>query len=215
MKRLHALLDKKSEVQIKKAIRAAELKTSAEIVPMIVWDSSPMFHVWPLLFLVFALISAIGFPLLPLDIFFPLQPWHLVVLNLISVLGLSHFVSRFSAVQNFLTPDWFEKEQVYQRALLEFYQAQMDQTLAKTGVLLFVSIRERRAVVLADKAISSKVPENTWDEIILSLTRVAKQTSLTDGIVNAVAMTGEKLSVTFPRSPNDTNELPDKLIIKL
>lgn len=214
MKKLHALLDQTSEEKIKEAIRLAEMKTSAEIVPMIVWSSSPIFHIWPLLFLLFSLISAIVFPLLPLDVFFPVQPWGLVALNLILVVGLSLVCSRLAGIQNFLTPDWFEKEQVHQRALLEFYQAQMDQTLAKTGVLLFVSIRERRAVVLADSAISAKVPEGTWSEIIASLTQQAKKTTLTDGIVNAVKLTGEKLRPMFPRSPTDTNELPDRLIIK-
>jgi putative membrane protein len=215
MKRLQALIDKNSEHKIKKAIGEAESRTSAEIVPMVVWESSPTFHVRPILFLCLALLSSVLFPLLHMDLFFPLLPWHLAALCFLIVLGLAHWGAKQPFVQNFLTPDQFEEAHVSQRALLEFHHAQMDQTLAKTGVLLFVSIRERRAVVIADKAISDKVPKETWSEVIRCLTTTAKKLNITDGIVEAILLAGKKLSPVFPKHANDKNELPDKLILKL
>jgi putative membrane protein len=52
--------------------------------------------------------------------------------------------------------------QVEARALLAFYQSNIQRTIGATGVLIFVSLMERRAVVLADKAIDELVPKDTW-----------------------------------------------------
>jgi putative membrane protein len=91
----------------------------------------------------------------------------------------------------------------------------MDQTIAKTGVLIFVSIRERRAVVLSDKTISTRVQPEVWSQVVGALTVTAHRSNMTEGIVAAVEKVGELLEPQFPRGPHDINELPDKLIVKV
>lgn len=214
MNKVQTLFNSESADKVRTAIRRAEAKTSAEIIPMIVWQSTPNFHVWPLLFLIFGLLASFLFPHIPINFLFPLQAGHVAVLLFILSVGASYILARVGFIQNFLTPDAIEEQQVYQRAMFEFYQLQMQKTAGQTGILLFVSVRERRAVVLADSSISSAVPKETWSEIIGVLTSTARQTSMTEGVVKAIELTGEKLMGSFPRGPQDVNELPDKLILK-
>lgn len=215
MKRIKRLLDDSSEAKIREAIRSAERKTSAEIVPMIVWESSPTFHVFPILFLILALLAAALAPWMTEFFVNSVPGWGVYALLTVAVTVLAIFFSRTVFFQRALTPDEFEGQMVERRALFEFYQSQMDATIAKTGVLIFVSVRERRAVVLADKTISTRVDPNVWNQVVESLTTTAHRSSMTEGIIAAVERVGELLSEQFPRGPHDVNELPDKLIVKV
>lgn len=203
------------EAKIKTAIEQAEAQTSAEIVPMIVSTSTLARHVFPILFLGLGLISSEAYHLMPIDAFYPLTP-SMVFFILVFMSALIAFVlSRFNCVKRALTSDIEEALNVERRALSEFYQAQMTSTLSKTGILLFLSLQERKAVVLADKSISDKFDKSVWEGVIQELLRGAKNESLTHGIVSAIHACAELVKKDFPRHANDKNELADKLIIKL
>lgn len=208
------IISTQSQDKISEAIRRAELQTSAEIVPMVVWQSTPTFHVFPILFLFFALISALTFPFLHLDTFYPLLPWQIALGLAVASIILPALLSQLEFVQDYLTPDNIELHNVEQRALVEFCMAKMDKTRERTGVLIFVSLREKKAVVLADEAISSKIDKNAWNEILKELIGQIKTSGLEDGFISAIEKTGNFLSPVFPCALKDRNELPNRLIVK-
>jgi len=79
--------------------------------------------------------------------------------------------------------------------------------------LLFVSVAERYAEIIADKGIDATVPVGTWKKIIDDLTAAIGEGRSADGLVAAIAAIGAHLAQHFPPDARDPNELPDHLII--
>jgi putative membrane protein len=85
-------------------------------------------------------------------------------------------------------------------------------TAGRTGVLIFVSLTERYAEVIADVGIGSRVDPLLWEDTIRDLTAHARQEKLADGFVQAIGSVGAVLAEHFPLSPGNENELDDHLI---
>jgi len=101
-----------------------------------------------------------------------------------------------------------------EQAFQEFYANGLHKTEAATGVLLFVSLLERRVVVLADEGISGKVEADHWvstDEAILAGIR---RNSLRDGLLAGIEQAGRRLAEHFPVGADDRNEIPDRIILR-
>ena len=81
------------------------------------------------------------------------------------------------------------------------------------GVLLFVSVAEHHAQIIADKGIDAKVAPGTWKHIVDDLTAAIGGGHPADGFVAAITAIGAVLAQHFPPGANDPNELPDHLII--
>lgn len=113
-----------------------------------------------------------------------------------------------------LLPRAYYNRLVDVRAELEFYRHYQNRTQGHTAILLFVSMLEHRAVVLADKAIASKLPPETWDEVVRLMTSELKHKDLTSGMIKAVQKSAQILSQHFPAHPENKNELGNQLVIK-
>lgn len=101
---------------------------------------------------------------------------------------------------------------VRRRAEAQFERLGIAKTAGRTGVLILVSLREHRAVLLADRAIDEKVPAGTWDAIVARIAAAARERRLGAGLVEAVAEVGRILAEHFPRAEGDVNELPDEVV---
>lgn len=99
------------------------------------------------------------------------------------------------------------------RAELEFYRSRVFNTKKKTGILLFMSFYEHRAVVLADKGIAELLPAHTWDEVVKLLTSAVKTNQLADGLSQAIRKCGDILIRHFPQNDPDENQLCNQLRI--
>lgn len=102
---------------------------------------------------------------------------------------------------------------VHRHAEREFVRLGIAGTSGRTGVLLFLSLAERRAVILADQGIHAKVTEGTWDRILSSLLSAMREGRRVDALVGAVDQIGRVLSEHIPRTPGDQNELPDDVAL--
>jgi putative membrane protein len=78
--------------------------------------------------------------------------------------------------------------------------------------MIYLSMREHRAEIVADEAIVTKVAPEVWGDAMAALLAEIKQGRIADGMVAAVAQVGQVLAEHFPRTEDDTNELPDRLI---
>ena len=85
-------------------------------------------------------------------------------------------------------------------------------THGRTGVLLYLSMREHRAEIVADQPIAAIVPAEVWGEAMADMLAEIKQGHIAEGLAAGVRDVGQVLSEHFPRSEDDENELPDRLI---
>jgi putative membrane protein len=111
-----------------------------------------------------------------------------------------------------MTPRFIKRNNVHRAALEQFLAHGIHLTQGRTGVLIFASLSEHQAEIVADTAIYAKVDPNVWREAIHALLQGARSGDLTAGIVSAVQLSGRVLSEHFPPN-NDTNELPNKVVI--
>ena len=111
-----------------------------------------------------------------------------------------------------LTPAKTLDARVHRAAVAQFEAQGLAHTRDRTGVLLYASLADHRAQVLADEGIYAKAPQAVWDEVVGLLVAGLKAGSPGDGFVAAVERTGEILAACLPPRDDDANELPDGLI---
>lgn len=78
------------------------------------------------------------------------------------------------------------------------------------GVLIFVSLEEDEAAIVADKGIASKVAPDYWQPLHATLVDALKQGKHAEGIIRTIETVGAEMAKHFPREDGDINELPDK-----
>ena len=111
-----------------------------------------------------------------------------------------------------LTPAATKHRRVRRRAIAIFQAAAAGRTTGRTGILIYLSLAERRAEIIADEAILKVTDDHTWGEAMTELITDVREGRVGDGIAAAVERVGVVLSEHFPRSSADLNEIPDKLI---
>ena len=105
------------------------------------------------------------------------------------------------------------RKTVDELAKREFARLGIGKTRDKTGVLIYMLLEERQFYILADSAINNKVTEDTWHRIKDGMQEFFLKGMFAKGIIHGVEETGKVLAEHFPVKPDDTNEIPDKVII--
>ncbi len=121
-------------------------------------------------------------------------------------------VLKWMPLRLLLTPAATKHRRVRRRAVAIFQAAAAGRTAGKTGVLIYLSLAERRAEIIADEAIHKVADDHTWGEAMHALVAEVREGRPADGIVAAIERVGTVLAEHFPRSADDKNEIPDKLI---
>lgn len=111
-----------------------------------------------------------------------------------------------------LVPPHIKRLRVRHRATTYFKTGAERRTTGRTGILLYLSLDEHRAEILADEAIASKVPAEVWGEAMAAMLIELKAAHLADGMIAAIGRIGVVLAEQLPRADDDVNELPDRLI---
>ncbi|HEX2762784.1 MAG TPA: hypothetical protein VHM92_02910 [Allosphingosinicella sp.] len=111
-----------------------------------------------------------------------------------------------------LTPPGTKTRRVRRRAVELFRAGTERKTKGRTGVLLYLSLLERRAEIVADEAIHSEVTPDAWGEAMAALVDEVKAGRPGEGMARAVGKIGEVLAKCLPPNADNPNELPDRLI---
>ena len=85
-------------------------------------------------------------------------------------------------------------------------------TRGATGILVYLSLAEHRAEILADRAIAEKVEPEAWGEAMAALLDRVRAGDIAAGMAAAVEQVGALLAAHFPKGDDNPNELPDRLI---
>ncbi|WP_265563748.1 TPM domain-containing protein [Sphingomicrobium arenosum] len=111
-----------------------------------------------------------------------------------------------------LVPPATKTRRVRRRAI-DIYKAGADKrTVRRTGILIYLSMGEHRAEIIHDEAITKAVAPDAWGEAMIALLGPVKEGRVADGICAAIGEIGEVLAKHFPKSVDNPNEIPDKLI---
>lgn len=201
------LFSAEDERRISEAITSAERATSGEIVVVVAAHSDGYFYMPPL-------VGAIVALLVPwLLIYFSTLGLVSIYLTQLAVFAIVTALLLPMRVRTALVPSSFKRLHAHRRAIEQFLVQNLHTTAGRTGVLLFVSVAERHAEIVADKGIDAVVPPGTWKKIIDGLTAAIGEGHSADGFVAAIAAIGGHLTRHFPPDAHDPNELPDHLII--
>lgn len=211
--------------RVSAAITAAEAKSDGEIIA-ITADQSDAYHDVGLHWAVLAMVAVLAFfAAMPSQ----LVQWHdriqgwsaepttrelltlLLFFALIKFLVVL-FLLKWRPLRMLLTPGATKTRRVRRRAIMLFKTGAERRTVGRTGILIYLSMAEHRAEIVGDEAITRVTTPETWGEAMTALLTHVKAGRPGDGIVAAVEIIGEVLAEHFPKSQEDSNEIPDKLI---
>ena len=100
---------------------------------------------------------------------------------------------------------------VLDRAAQVFDKLHMQNTQLRNGVLIYLSIENRKFAILGDAGINAVVPENFWDDIKDRMIAHFREEHFSEGLVEAIQSAGGQLKKHFPYESDDVNELPDDI----
>ena len=219
-------LSRDDHAKVSAAIAAAEQTSDGEIVAVATELSDPYHDValhWALLVLIATLAIFAAWPSV-LHFWFDLflggwrpEPSLRELLTLLLVLAVAKFtavllVLRYMPLRLALTPGATKTRRVRRRAISIFKAGAERRTIGRTGILIYLSMGEHRAEIVADEAIVKVTDADTWGEAMAALVSEVKAGRPADGIVAAVEQVGLVLAEHFPKSHDNPNEIPDKLI---
>lgn len=201
------LIAEEDRARVAHAITEAETTTSGEIVAVIAAESDS--HLW----LPFLVASAVAL----------LVPWPLIYLTWVAVQWI--FLAQLLVFAALVVVFWWrplrfavlpralKNRTAHRRAVEQFLAQNMHTTDGRTGVLIFVSVAERYAEIIADTAIHEKVDAATWQAIVDRLTAQIASEKAANGFIEAVTAVGALLASHYPPGSDLKGALPDRLIV--
>lgn len=209
--------------RVAQAIREGESKTSAEIVPVIARSSGRYDRPEDIVGLWLALVGILSvWFLLPSrtaktgswDTFGP--SFEIVLLVAVTVVGFivgAFVATRIGWLRRLFTPHRQMREEVFARARQVFFDNRVYRTEGSTGVLLYISLYERMAAVIADQQVIDKLGQAQIDQICTEFTRRLAAGTPIDALCETAVSLGGRLSGVLPRAADDVNELSDALVL--
>jgi putative membrane protein len=122
--------------------------------------------------------------------------------------------SRTDALRRVLTAKDFRAKAARTGAAAMFYEAGIANTSAENGLLIYLSLLERRLEVIADRGILKAVPALKWNNAVFELKRIGR-TPEPEKLIKAVRDLGAVLAEHMPPTGENPNELPDGPRIEL
>ncbi len=193
--------------RISAAIRAAEAKTSGEIVCVLAQTSS----------------DATGLPILLAALIALALPWLLVAFTALTVhrILLLQIVVFFALAAVFclpmvrvaLLPRAARRAVAHRVALEQFAIRGIARKKDRSGILIFVSLAERYARIVADEGIAGRVTQAEWQGAVDALVSHCSSGRIADGFISAIETCGAVLATHFPRTPGNRDELPDRIYV--
>src|SRR3982751_3562462 len=190
--------------QLAQTVREIETQTDAEIVIVVRARSGTYRHADYLAGFILSFATLLFLLFSPFDFH---HYW--VAIDVALLFGIGAYISsRSSAIRRLLTTKEFRAEAVRQGAAAMFYEAGIANTEAEMGLLIYLSLLERRLEVIADRGVLKAAPPLEWDERLFELRQAGRRPQL-KSLTEAIRATGELLARVLPPTGENPNELPD------
>ncbi len=206
------ILTEQDHARIAAAIREAEESTAGEIYCVVARRSDGYFFSA-------AMVLVVSILVISLAVAFLMEAWWLtmrlpvfVSAQLLALAAALALIYLLPGLRIRLAPRRWQYMRAHDNSLKQFLARNVHLTAERTGVLIFVSVAERYAEIVADAGINAKVPQDMWDSIVAGLIDDARRDRLADGFVAAIGAVGALLAEHFPVGPDDINELDDHLV---
>lgn len=201
------LLTQEDRKAIEDAVRKAEAQTSGEIV-FAVTDASAHYH--------HATIQGAVIGMAVASAVYLSLPFSHTITGMLWTELLS-FVFFYALIPYVPWRRWLISARemdarVHEAAFMQFYTSGLYRTRESNGVEIYLSLFERRVVVIGDRGIHEKMGNPHWDGVRDRIIQGIKQGKPREGICTAIEICGEALALHFPHRLDDVNELPDQVI---
>ena len=143
------------------------------------------------------------------------QSWHVTAFygaTTLLVIGILYVLANIPGVDRLIVPKAVISRNVHRRALVHFTESGTVNTVDRTGILFFISLRERRVEIIADEGINAEVSQADWDGILKNLLSDIKNGKAASGLERAILDCSGMLEKHFPVKGDDVNELPDGIV---
>ena len=151
-----------------------------------------------------------------------LAPWPLIYLTQwsvqriflvqIAIFMVVALVCAWMPLRMALVPRAVRRARAHREAIEQFFARGVSRTRNRTGVLIFVSMAEHYARIVADEGIASKVPQSEWQGAVDALTGHMHEGRIAAGFITAIERCGAVLAAHAPPD-GATDELPDRLYV--
>lgn len=199
------MVSDEDQARIAAAVREAEARSKAQIVCVLARQSCDISAYAALYAATLALLTPwplIFFTQMPVDHIFAVQ---LIVFAIaLAVLG-------WTRLGLILTPRGLQRRQAYRAAAEQFFIRGLMRTQHRAGVLIYVSLAEHYARIIADEGLDGKISEADWRPAIEILTSHLSRGQVAQGYIAAIARCGELLAVAAPPEGRP-DALPDGLV---
>ena len=192
---------------LRSAIHAVEESSSAEVVITVRRQSDRYTHthagvatVLASAALAFLLFSPYNFSL-----------WSVLVDPLIVGLVSYYCSTQIPSISRWLNSDQTLGRHVRSAAHAAFFEKGIRHTRERTGILVFISLVERRVEIVPDSGVIQAVPPVPWREAVCRINTAMQQHVDGVSVAEHVAKLGDLLRHVLPRSADDENELPDEV----
>ena len=204
----HSFFSDDEKERISHAVKDAESRTSGEIATMIV-DHSDRYHEAEVLG------GGLVAGLAALSIAIAIQ--HVTIWTYIPMVCILNIPARLLFIRfPKLKVPFINKQRmihaVRERAVRAFYEKQLYKTRDENGVLIFVSILERKVWILGDRGVDRKIHHDAWQSHATEISVGINEGRACAALCTVIDKCGQMLAEHFPRKEDDTNELPDDLI---
>lgn len=206
------IIGAEDHARIAEAIRKAEAETSGEIYAVLARSSDDYFFAAGFVVTCGILIASV------IAAFLAHWYWFDIRLPMFGLAVLAAFLTAMlvlwflPAIRMLLVPRRIRYKRAHLNALQQFLARNVHITEHRTGILLFVSMAEHYAEVIADAGIHARVEQDEWNAIVATLIHHASRAQVAEGFVLAIGQAGLLLEKHFPAGPDNVNELDDHLI---
>lgn len=205
MKKAAEFFSVEEKARIEAAVRAVELRTSGEIVPLVV-DAAynyPRAEIQGGGLLALAIAANCSWWL------FDGSLWIFLAIFLLGYWPCRLLLRYFTPLLRLLIHPAEIDAEVAECAKVAFLDHNLHRTVDGTGILILICLFEHRVQVLADRGIHHAVTPETWQRVADMVTAGIKQGRTADALCAAVTYCGDLLAEKFPPRSDDTNELPN------
>lgn len=207
------ILTKQEREILADKIRAAETHTRGEIYCVVARRSDSYFY--PASFML-----AIGLLIVSIPLAFWLdRSWlhftHFAfsIAQIVAFLCLLLLLKLAPNLRITMVPRKLRYRRAHDNAVKQFLAHNVHLTEQRTGILIFVSLAEKYAEIVADTAINEKVPQEEWNQLVARLVAAAGEDRLSEGLADAIDRSGALLVQHFPSGVRNPNELLDHVTI--
>lgn len=200
----HARFDEDARKALTACVKEIETRTDAELV-LVIRARSDSYRQADYLFGALLAVAGLIFLLFSPFNFHP--NWVLIEVVLLFVLG-AFLSSRSNALRRLFTSKRLRAQKVRTSAAAMFYEAGIANTSQETGILVYLSLLERRLEVLADRGVLTAMPAMEWNEELFELHEAGRRGD-PKLLENALHSLSDLLAKHLPATGENPNELAD------